>query len=293
MERRQLEYFVAIVDHGGYNKAAQELNVAQPSMSRAISNLERELGVALFHRVGRNVTLSSAGALLVEEARLVLRGFGAMQATARSIANGATGQVDVAVTSSSALEPVTSVVATLRDQYPGIVVSTTPAVSAAEVVAMVRSGVCEVGICGHNTNPAGKGIVAHHLRDEEILLVLPPGEPLPADPRVTHDALRGRAFVVSKPSTAVRALFDRLAATVGGMTIAAEVGDRSAILPLVLRGVGAALMPDSWTDLARRSGADLRLLSPPELVPQWLVHRDGPTTPAGRVFIDRTLADHE
>ena len=62
MDARQLEYFLAIVEHGGFSKAAAALHVAQPSLSQAMANLEADLGVALFHRVGRGVVLSEAAA---------------------------------------------------------------------------------------------------------------------------------------------------------------------------------------------------------------------------------------
>jgi DNA-binding transcriptional LysR family regulator len=109
-------------------------------------------------------------------------------------------------------------------------------------------------------------------------------------PTVTPEALRGMRFVVTKPATAVRALFDRLAATVGDMTIAAEVGDRSVVLPMVLKGIGAGLMPDGWADLARRAGAEVYRFSPAETLPQWLIYRGGPVTAATQAFIDTTLA---
>lgn len=48
MDARQLEYFLAIVEHGGFSKAAAALHVAQPSLSQAMANLEADLGVALF-----------------------------------------------------------------------------------------------------------------------------------------------------------------------------------------------------------------------------------------------------
>ncbi|MER6877783.1 LysR family transcriptional regulator, partial [Amycolatopsis sp. NPDC000673] len=83
MERRQLEYFVAIAEHGGFTHAARALRVAQPSLSRAISKLEQDLGVELFHRVGRNAVLSNAGELLAGRARLVLRDLDALRAAAR------------------------------------------------------------------------------------------------------------------------------------------------------------------------------------------------------------------
>lgn len=290
MERRQLEYFVAIVEHGGFTHAARALRVAQPSLSRAIGKLEHELGVALFHRVGRNAVLSNAGELMVERARLVLRDMDALRATAQAVGTSAAGRVDVAATSSSALEPVISTVAALRDRHPGVMVSTRSALSATEVVTMVLHGRCEVGVCASRERPAGRGLITHHLRDEEFLVVAPPGITLGADGAVTRADLRGLRFVVTKPGTAVRALFDQIAGTVGDLTIAAEVGDRSVVLPMVLRGIGASLMPDGWRDLARRAGAEVYHFSPRERLPQWLVHRSGPITPATQAFLDTTLA---
>lgn len=289
MERRQLEYFVAIVEHGGFTHAAHALRVAQPSLSRAIGKLEHELGVTLFHRVGRNAVLSNAGELVVERARLVLRDLEALRAAARNVGGGAVGRVDVAATSSSSLEPVISIIAQLREQHPGVLVSTSSALSAAEVVAMVLQGRCEVGVCGHAERPAGQGLVAHHLRDEEFLLVAPPGTRLGEAGDVTRDDLRGLRFVVTKPATAARALFDRLAESVGGLTVAAEVEDRSVVLPMVLRGIGASIMPDGWHGLARRAGAEVHHFTPRERLPQWVVHRSGPITPATQAFLDITL----
>ena len=73
MDVRQLKFFLAVVDHGGFSRAADELMVAQPSLSQAIAGFERELGMPLFHRVGRGVVLSDAGQALVGPARVVLR----------------------------------------------------------------------------------------------------------------------------------------------------------------------------------------------------------------------------
>jgi hypothetical protein len=56
----------------------------------------------------------------------------------------------------------------------------------------------------------------------------------------------------------------------------------------VLRGIGASLMPDGWTDLARRAGAAVYHFNPRERLPQWLIHRSGPMTPATQAFVDTT-----
>ncbi len=95
MDARQLGYFLAVVDHGGFGRAADQIHIAQPSLSQAIANLERELGVQLFHRVGRGVVLSEAGRQLVEPARQVLRDLDVARAAAQSVKGLQTGRLDL------------------------------------------------------------------------------------------------------------------------------------------------------------------------------------------------------
>ena len=66
MDVRQLTYFLAVVETMNFGRAAELLHIAQPSLSQAIGTLERELGVPLFHRVGRGIVLSDAGAQLID-----------------------------------------------------------------------------------------------------------------------------------------------------------------------------------------------------------------------------------
>ena len=73
MDQRRLEYFLAVVEEGGVTRAAGRLHVAQPSLSQALKTLEAELGLELFHRVGRRLRLSAAGEAFVGPARQVLR----------------------------------------------------------------------------------------------------------------------------------------------------------------------------------------------------------------------------
>jgi len=73
MELRQVEYVVGVVEHGGFTRAATALHVTQPALSEGIARLEAELGVALFHRVGRRAVVSAAGEAFLEPARQLLR----------------------------------------------------------------------------------------------------------------------------------------------------------------------------------------------------------------------------
>lgn len=75
MDRRHLEYFVAIAELGSFTRAAAALSIAQPSLSHAIAWLERDLGSKLFERHGRGVSLTPSGEALLEPARRALRAF--------------------------------------------------------------------------------------------------------------------------------------------------------------------------------------------------------------------------
>jgi LysR family transcriptional regulator, nitrogen assimilation regulatory protein len=86
MDLRQLEYVVAVADHGGFTSGAAAAHVAQPSLSARVRDLERELGVELFHRLGRGVRLSSAGEVVVDRARGILAGVAALEAAAAEAA---------------------------------------------------------------------------------------------------------------------------------------------------------------------------------------------------------------
>jgi LysR family transcriptional regulator, carnitine catabolism transcriptional activator len=73
VDRRQLEYFLAVAAHGSFTGAAAALRIAQPSLSHAINAVEREVGAQLFHRVSHGVTLTAAGEALLRPAH---RSFG-------------------------------------------------------------------------------------------------------------------------------------------------------------------------------------------------------------------------
>lgn len=289
MERTQLEYFVAIVDHGGFSRAAAALHVAQPSLSRAIQKFERELGVRLFHRNGPRIAPTDAGAMLVQHARLVLRNFDALADAAGAVAEGPAGQVDVAASPSAVVQPLPAITRTLRTWYPEVTMSIVAAASSAEVLALLRQGRCEVGICGQAERPEEPGVAAHPLGEMELLVVLPPSWPAVPGQRIEPSALADTPFIVTPPPTAIRTYFDRLASRVPGMRIAVEAGHREAILPMVLAGVGAAILPDSWHPLASRSGAIVCRMSEPERLPIWLVHRAGVLTLPARALIRAAL----
>src|SRR6185436_9718122 len=95
MELRHLRYFVAVGDEQHYGRAAKQLHVAQPALSRQIQDLEEEIGVKLFDRLGRGVKISTAGKSFLEDARRILQQVTEATARAKRVASGQSGTLRV------------------------------------------------------------------------------------------------------------------------------------------------------------------------------------------------------
>src|SRR5260370_18225827 len=101
LDIRRLSLFLAVVEHGGFTRAAQAVHISQPALSQAIAELEAELGGPLFHRLGRTVELTDAGAALVGPARAAPREVDAARPVTPQVNNRTRGPLDL-----SALPPL-------------------------------------------------------------------------------------------------------------------------------------------------------------------------------------------
>src|SRR3954469_16089248 len=119
MEIRQLSAFVAVAEAGTFTRAADRLGVVQPAVSQAVGRLESELGLVLFERSSRRVTLTSAGAALLPEARAVLGRLAQAERTAADLAAGRLGVVRLATTP-GAPGLVRALLAHQRAAHPGV-----------------------------------------------------------------------------------------------------------------------------------------------------------------------------
>ncbi|MGP4020850.1 LysR family transcriptional regulator [Saccharopolyspora sp. 5N708] len=284
MDARQLEYFLAIVDHDGFGRAARKLHLAQPSLSQAIAGLERELGVPLFHRIGRGVVLSDAGAELIEPARQVLRDLRTAQATMDSVKGIRRGRVELVTMPSPGIEPLGALTRVFTSRHPGITVCAEAAFTPDEVVAKVREGACELGLVGTPGPLQPPGVDVLPLEDQAFVLVGAPAD-FPAGDPVPRTALGGTRLIVSPPGSKMRQIVDDILASGIDVRIVAEVAHRTSILPLVLQGVGLAVLPAAWAPLARRAGARTVRIDPPAHLHVALLSRAAPLTPAACAFL--------
>jgi DNA-binding transcriptional LysR family regulator len=285
VDARQLEYFLAIVENDGFGRAAQKLHIAQPSLSQAIAGLERELGVPLFHRIGRGVVLSDAGTELIEPARQVLRDLHTARSTMESLKGVERGRVELVTMPSPGIEPLGTLTREFLRRHPGVTVSAAAAFTPDEVVEKVRQGAGELGLVGAPGPLHPPGLDVLPLEDQPFVLVGRPGPGFPQGDPVPRAALAGSRLIVSPAGSQMRHVVDDILASGADVEIAAEVAHRTSILPLVLHGVGLAVLPAAWAPLARRAGARAVRLDPPAHLHVALLSRAAPLTPAARAFL--------
>ena len=281
MDVRQLKFFLAVVDHGGFSRAAEHLMIAQPSLSQAIASFERDLGSPLFHRVGRGVVLSEAGKALVGPARVVLRDVDEATAAMRELRGLRGGRLDLITMPSPGMEPLTTILTAFAGEYPDVTINAEAGFTPEEVLTAVRSGICEIGILGspEPTRAADLNVIA--LESQPLVLISGPTDSAGNGPDIHREDLDGYRLIVSQRGSLMRALVDEVIAEGTDITVAAEVAHRTSILPMVLSGLGRAVMPSSWTESARRAGAVVQ-----RIVPESYLHvaavsrRDHLTSPA-------------
>ena len=291
IDERRLRYFLAIVEDGTLTAAAARLHVAQPSLSQALRAFERELGAELFHRVGRGLALTDAGRALIGPARQALLALDDARGAVREVSELRAGTLEIAALATLAADPLAALAGALRRAHPALTVRIAVAESGASASRLITEGAAEVGLV--HLPAARDELVVDTLRSQELLFVLPPGEGTSTAP-LTAAELRAVPLVVTPPGTSIRELLEQAFARSGVVPrIAVETAAREAIVPLVLAGAGAALLPEALAREAGRRGARVRAARPPLTRTIGLIRRPGPTSAAARAFVELATAGRE
>ncbi|MFN8627092.1 MAG: LysR substrate-binding domain-containing protein [Candidatus Binatia bacterium] len=282
MNPRHIEFVVAVAEHRSFTRAAEAVHISQPSLSHAIAEIEGLLGTPLFHRLGRSVSLTSAGEAFVESARLVLRDLAVLYESVKAVEELRSGTLDVAAPQASAAGLLASLVGEFRSHHPGVKVRIQTSENLHDIERYVRTGRCEVALTVENVELP---LAAEIIGREEHLLVFPPGTKLKRRP-VKHADLAGLPMIVP---TGVYEYYGGLALKISSPeqapVIAVETESRQALLPLVLAGAGFTFLPRVLAEGATREGVVIAELDPPLRREIRLVTRPGPLSPAAKVFV--------
>ncbi|MGW4629177.1 LysR family transcriptional regulator [Streptomyces rubiginosohelvolus] len=242
MELRHLNAFLAVAEELHFGRAAKRLQMAQPPLSQRIRQLEKELGVQLFHRNTRSVRLTSAGETFLEPVRTVLDDLDTAVRAARSAGIGEYGRVTIGFAGASSHETLPRLTRAVRAAHPGLELVMTGQTYANTALSRVADGSLDLGFV---RLPVARPGVAHRVIDEEELVcALPSDHPLARRETVPLDVLAGEPFV-SFPANSGSTVRDAMTAACenAGFTprIVQEAPDSYTILALVAAGVGVTL----------------------------------------------------
>ena len=242
MNLRQLEYFVAIAEHGSLTAAAEELLVSQPSLSQQIRSLERELGGALLERLPRGVRLTAAGQELLPEARSALMHADHARRSVRRALELEAGQLEVAVTTSAALGILPIALRDWQHRHPEIEVSLLEYPHRHALDEAVRDGAGDIAVGSLPDSWTGQ---VEPLGWEEFVVVLPDGDPLLEGKAVDLALLADRRWVHFARGHGLAEVVDLCCAAAGfSPRVAVRTSQVSAAPVFAAAGIGPALVPE-------------------------------------------------
>ncbi|RNF78233.1 LysR family transcriptional regulator [Streptomyces botrytidirepellens] len=286
MDLRLVAYFVAVIDHGSVTKAAQALYIAQPSLSQAIRSLERQLGVQLFDRSGRRLTLTAGGRSFAGPARQILADVERARSKAHAVRDLVAGRLELAVLSTLSADPLPELTSRLHRAHPDILVTVLDPGSSSGVVSQVRQGQAELGLTDFPVK--SDTLQTHELWDQEIALVLPPDLAAGLPDPVPLEALEDIPLVLESSGSGSRAAIDE-AVERSIACVAVECAHRQAIWELVMHGGGATFLPRQIAESELRDVV-VRSMAPQIRRAVGLVFRPGRLSPAATAFMNAAEA---
>lgn len=241
VELHQLRYFIAVADARHFTRAARDLGVAQPSVSKAIRLLERELGTELFHRRRGDLALSTAGEAFLPWARQVITDLAAAVDEAREVGGMRRGRLSVGATPSITTSILPDALGRFHAAYPGIALRIHEAGSG-DLVRELDEGRLDVALV--ILPVAHRSLETVPLLREELVVAVGGGHPLADRRRLALADLRETPLVMFREGYDLRATTLAACAAAGFEPLyAVEGGEMDGVLRLTEAGLGVSIVP--------------------------------------------------
>jgi DNA-binding transcriptional LysR family regulator len=277
VQLHQLGYFVALADTRHFTRAAEQVGVAQPTLSQQIRALEDGLGTRLVARRPGNIELTAAGEELLPVARRILAEADNARRALAELADLRRGRVHLGATPSLCTGVVPSVVADYRRDHPGVAIVITEGGSR-DLQERLATGELDLALLVDSRAREDQGLTTSPLFVEELVVISSPDVPPP-----TRRARLAVPELRHAPMVMFREGYDLRETTIAACrehgfepTFAVEGGEMDAVLSFVAAGVGVAIVPSTvvagdrfrvtklqspglsrTVQLTRRSGVDL------------------------------------
>ncbi|NGO68283.1 LysR family transcriptional regulator [Streptomyces boncukensis] len=239
----RLAQFAAVARHEHVTRAAQELGIPQSSLSRALARLEADLGVALFARRGRTVSLTPAGRTFLASAERALAVVEQAAESVRSDADPASGKVAFGFLHTLGWETVPGLLRAFRADHPRVRFALIQDYGEA-MLDRLRAGELDLCLTSPVPGPESPELVARRLDEQRLRLVVPEGHRLAGRKRVRLAEAADESFVTLERGRGMRSILDTLCARAGFTPrIAFEGEEAETVRGLVAVGLGVALLP--------------------------------------------------
>ncbi|WP_078592930.1 LysR family transcriptional regulator [Evansella clarkii] len=240
MELLQLQYFRTVARLEHMTKAAQEIRIAQPALSKTIARLEEDLGVQLFERKGRNIQLNSFGKVFLKKVEIALSALEEGRKEVKDLARIEGGRVFISTTTHKCFSDL---IGTFLSEHPDIKLQISQA-SNNEKVKQLRNG--DIDFCITFPPLEVEGIAGKSFLTEEILLAVPTTHRFADRKRIDLSQLFDDAFISIKEGNPFREMTDDFCKKAGFTPkIVCEVDELSAISHFIRTGIGVAFLPET------------------------------------------------
>lgn len=280
----QFRYFRALAETGHFGRAAQRLHMSQPPLSRQIAALEHELGVKLFERTPKGVTLTAAGVQFLTDSRDVLQLVDQASRNASATARGEAGQFTMGFTMSAAYSTVPSLTRRYQRAFPDVALRVREMMPNA-MASELRDGSIDAAISFAGAGPSP--FQTHVLLREPLLMALPEQHPLARSRKLKLENLSQERFLIT-PREQVPVLYDAIVqrCEAAGFTpvIGLEVYLQQTIVNFVAEGLGIAMVPTSM-QRSQIPGVRFKPIDAPPIVDQVLMWSEANRNPCLTGFL--------
>lgn len=254
MELRHLRYFVALADQLSFTRAAEKVHVTQSTLSHQIKQLEDEIGLRLFNRIGKRVVMTDTGEMLLNSVTKALREIDEGLQAVKGVASPLSGTIRVGATHTFGISLIPSCIAMFQSAEPTVGVEVKELASSAVERALLNDEI-ELGVAYNPNNHAD--LFFEPLYIEDMFLVVSRKHPFAGRKRLRMLELHRQELVLSNKDSATRQMIDNRFQSVGAEPIVvAEMNSVAGMLSLVRRSKVGAIV----SQLAVADANDLKVI---------------------------------
>ncbi|MBN9340202.1 MAG: D-alanyl-D-alanine endopeptidase [Comamonadaceae bacterium SCN 68-20] len=288
MELRHLRCFLAVAEELHFARAAEKLHMEQSPLSRAIKELEEDLGMQLFIRTSRSTRLTLAGQLLVESASRVFMALEQVRESVKAAANGFHGQLRIALSDGITPSRLPALLARFREEDPEIEIRLLE-VPLAQQIKGLHDDLYDAGFS--MADEVGDGIIVEPAWEDELMVAVPARHPVLAHKRIPLEEVLRYPLVLGDPAVCeghARQIDRILRKQDREPLIVQHVATFDVMMTLVSAGLALGLAGAAHIASSREPGVVGRsLASRPPMLTTYLLRRDAEPSQALACFIER------